>query len=70
MITITVVGDGLKRFDQAVKSLGEGKARTAYSRAINHTGAKAATATGRAIPGQTGLSATVGRKAVKIRADV
>lgn len=67
-ISVTVVGDGLKRLNEAAKILGSpAKARRAYSMAVNDTGRKAATAAGRAIPGQTGLSATVGRKAVKKR---
>jgi hypothetical protein len=66
-LVVTVVGSGHKRLAEAVRALGEGKARGAYARAINHTGNKAATAAAKAIPGQTGLSATVGRKAVRRR---
>lgn len=67
-IRVTMRGDGLRRLSEAAKILGSpSRARRAYSMAINDTGRKAATAAGRAIPGQTGLTATVGRKAVKKR---
>ncbi|WP_105403405.1 hypothetical protein [Neorhizobium sp. T7_12] len=67
MLTVTITGDGLRRFTQLSSDLGSGKARNLYSRAINDTGAKAATATGRALSDQSGVSKKVGRKAVARR---
>lgn len=66
-LVVTVRGDGIKRLEQAARVLGEGKARRAYSMAINDTGAKAASAAGRAMPGQTGLPAATARRALKKR---
>lgn len=67
MLTVKFTGDGIRRFHQLANELGAAKARTVYSRAINDTGAKAATATGRALAKQTGLPARTGAKAVKKR---
>ena len=69
MLTLTITGDGLVRLHQAVKALGEQKARVAYSRAINHTGRVAGTETGRALADQTGLPKSTGRKAVTRKVD-
>jgi len=66
-IKVTLVGDGHKKLERAARTLGENRAKRAYSLAINDVGAKAATATGRAIPGQTGLSSATGRRAVAKR---
>lgn len=65
MLNIVIKGSGIARFDQAAKALGEGKARRAYATAINHTGNIARTQAGRALSDQTGLSKTVGRKAMR-----
>jgi hypothetical protein len=67
MLVVTITGDGLRRFTQLSSDLGSAKARGIYSRAINDTGAKAATATGRALSAQAGISKRVGAKAVKRR---
>ncbi|MBY3434834.1 hypothetical protein [Rhizobium laguerreae] len=67
MLTVTITGDGLRRFIQLSNELGSGKAHNLYSKAINDTGAKAATATGRALSDQSGVSKKVGRKAVARR---
>lgn len=67
MLTVTITGDGMRRFIQLNDELGSGRARTVYSRAINDTGAKAATSTGRALADQTGLKARVTREALKKR---
>lgn len=67
MLVIRITGDGLRRFVQLSNDLGPGKARTVYSRAINDTGAKMATPTGRALADQSGLPRATGRKALKSR---
>lgn len=67
MLTVQITGDGIKRFRQLSHELGDGKARNIYSRAINDTGAKSATATGRALSDQSGVNKKVGRKAVAKR---
>ena len=65
MITVEIVGNGIPRLVDAAQALGrEGKARTAYSRAINHSARIAQTATGRALSDQTGLPKRTGKKAV------
>lgn len=67
MLVVQITGDGLRRFQQLSRDLGSAKARHIYSRAINDTGAKSATATGRALSDQSGVKKTVGRKALKKR---
>ncbi|MBN9056181.1 MAG: hypothetical protein BGO06_15550 [Shinella sp. 65-6] len=67
MLVVSITGDGVRRFTQLARELGDGRARSIYSRAINDTGAKAATATGRALADQSGLAKRVGAKAVKKR---
>ena len=64
-LNITITGNGFARFSDAVRVLGDKRARSAYSRAINHTGNVAGTAAGRALAKQTGLPARTGRKAVR-----
>lgn len=54
-VTLTVQGDGLKRFADAVEELGSANARKAYVRALNHTGDKAKTRVVRALSKQVGL---------------
>ena len=60
MLVVSIAGDGVRRFTQLARELGDGRARSVYSRAINDTGAKAATATGRALADQSGLAKRVG----------
>jgi hypothetical protein len=67
MLVVQFTGDGIRRFNQLCTELGESKARGIYARAINDTGAKSATATGRALATQSGVKARVGAKAVKKR---
>jgi hypothetical protein len=67
MLLVNITGDGVRRFNQLSHQLGDGKARTVYSRAINDTGAKMATPTGRALADQSGLPKATGRKALKRR---
>lgn len=55
MISITVTGNGLVRFHDAVRELGEPRARIAYSRAINLAGRDAAKEVAPALTAQTGL---------------
>jgi hypothetical protein len=57
MLVVSITGDGLQRFTQLSSELGSAKAKGIYNRAINDTGAKAATATGRALSDQSGVSA-------------
>ncbi|WFS02786.1 hypothetical protein [Rhizobium tumorigenes] len=64
-INVQFEGDGIKRFTALSRQLGDGTAARIYSRAINDTGKVAATATGRALAKQTGLSGRTGAKAVK-----
>lgn len=67
MLVVRIAGDGARRFTQLSQQLGDGRARNVYSRAINDTGAKAATATGRALSDQSGVTKRVGAKAVRKR---
>ncbi len=67
MLLIQITGDGLRRFHKLSRQLGDGTARKVYSRAINDTGAKSATATGRALADQAGLPKRTGAKALKKR---
>lgn len=67
MLVVQFTGDGIRRFNQLCSELGESKARSIYARAINDTGAKSATATGRALATQSGVKPRVGAKAVKKR---
>lgn len=56
-VTTGLEGDGIRRFADAVRILGnEDEARAAYSRALNKVGAKAHTRTVRALTKQVGLS--------------
>lgn len=65
LLSAQISGDGLKRFYRLSEQLGDGTARRIYSRAINDTGKVAATATGRALADQSGLSKRVGAKAMR-----
>src|SRR3954452_12132544 len=68
MLTITITGNGIPRLEEAARALGsEAKARTAYSRAINHSAKVAAAATGRALSDQTGLPKRTGKKALNLK---
>src|SRR4051812_14678264 len=70
MLTIEIIGNGIPRLADAAQTLGsEAKARTAYSRAINHSAKVAATATGRALSDQTGLPKRTGKKALNLKVD-
>lgn len=66
-LAISFEGDGIKRFHQLTKDLGDKATRRVYSRALNDTGNKTATRTGRALADQSGVKRTTGRKAVKNR---
>lgn len=65
MLSITVTGDGLVRFREAVKTLGEGKARSAYARAINRSGADASKEVAPALTKATGLPKRTAPKALR-----
>lgn len=65
LISARITGDGIKRFHQLSNQLGDETAKRIYSRALNDTGKVAATATGRALSDQSGLSKRVGAKAMK-----
>lgn len=54
-VSLSVSGDGLPRFADAVAALGGRQARRAYVLALNHTGRKAQTAVIRALARQVGL---------------
>ncbi|WP_274626561.1 hypothetical protein [Arvimicrobium flavum] len=69
MITIRMTGNGIRRLDEAVRVLGEGKARKAFSRAINRVGKTAGVAAGRALSDQTGLSKATGKRALTRKVD-
>lgn len=66
-LALSIEGDGIKRFHQLTKDLGDKATRRVYSRALNDTGNKTATRTGRALADQAGVKRTTGRKAVKKR---
>lgn len=69
MLSITVTGNGLVRFHDAVRALGEPKARVAYSRAINRVGKTVGNEAGRALSDQTGLPKSTGKRAVTRKVD-
>ncbi|MDX6806330.1 hypothetical protein [Terrihabitans rhizophilus] len=64
-LRLTIRGNGLERFDEAVEILGENKARNGYRRALNEAGRDTKTATGRALAKQTGLKVKTTRKALR-----
>lgn len=66
-LSITVQGNGVKRFKALAWELGSGKARKVYSRAINDSGNKRATATGKALADAANVKRPTGRKALKQR---
>ena len=57
----------MKRFGNQLGALGEGKARAAMARAVNHTGAKTYTAVRRALAQQTSAPVAIIRKEVQLR---
>lgn len=63
-LTLRIVGDGIERFGEAVKVLGQSKARSVFRMAVNDAGRKTKTATGRALAKQTGLKYGTTRKAL------
>lgn len=66
MIVVSIGGNGHRLFQDAMSALGSaGRARTAFSRAINHTGRVAGNEAGRALAAQTGLRSAVGRRALR-----
>lgn len=66
MLVVTVVGSGMAQMEEAVRILGsEGKARRAFSRAINRTGDTVRNEAGRALSDQTGLPKSTGKKAYR-----
>lgn len=65
-LSLMVRGDGITKLTEAVRILGEGKARNAYRRAINEAGARTKTPTGRALAQQTGLKKSVTARALKV----
>lgn len=66
VVQITVVGSGLSLMEEAARILGsQGKARVAFSRAINRTGQTVGNEAGRALADQTGLPKRTGMKAVR-----
>jgi hypothetical protein len=70
MITIEITGNGISRLTDADTALGSmAKARTAYSRAINHSAKVAATKTNRALSDHTGLLKRTGKKALNLKVD-
>ena len=68
-LTITIIGNGIHRLKEAAKTLGEAEARTAYSRAINHSAKVAGTGAGRALSAQTGLPKSTGRRRCAAQGD-
>lgn len=65
MLSITVTGNGLVRFHDAVRALGEAKARTAYAKAINNAGRDASKEVAPALTKQTGLPKRTAPKALR-----
>lgn len=66
-LRLTIEGDGIKRFQRLSKVLGDKATRRVYSRALNDTGNKRATATGRALADQAGVKKTAGKRAMRDR---
>lgn len=70
MIIVTVVGSGLAQLEEATRILGsEGKAKVAFSRAINRTGRTVGTEAGRILSKQTNLPMRTGSKAMRQNVD-
>ncbi|MGQ3671798.1 hypothetical protein ACT6QG_05315 [Xanthobacter sp. TB0136] len=67
MLKVQIKGNGLERFEQAVKTLGEGKAKRAFRMAINQAGRDTRKPTYDALADQTGLKKRVTRKALKAK---
>lgn len=67
IITVRLQGQGHIRFRRAVRMLGEGKAKKAFTRALNHTGAIVRTRVIRALAPQVGLSQAKVRQLGAIR---
>lgn len=66
MLIVTVVGSGLAQLEEATRILGsEGKAKVAFSRAINRTGRTVGTEAGRILSKQTNLPMHTGPKAMR-----
>lgn len=64
-LTLTIRGNGIERMEEAVRVLGEKRARAAYRMAVNDAGGKTKTKTGQALAKQTGLKPSVTRKALR-----
>lgn len=64
-LRLTIHGNGIHRFEEAVQTLGEKKASNAYRRAINEAGRDTKAPTTRALAKQTGLKVGVARKALR-----
>ena len=56
MLSITVTGKGLVRFHDAVRALGDAKAKRAYAMALNKTAGKVNTQVKRAVAAQMGVT--------------
>jgi hypothetical protein len=68
MIIVQIIGDGIAKLEEATRILGsEGRARTAFARAINHTGKVVSTEAGRALSAQSGLPKRTGPKAYRLK---
>lgn len=63
-VKVSFDGAAVKALAEAMALLGEQKAKTAYSRAINRIGGSAIVQTSRALAGQTGLPVRVAHKAL------
>ncbi|WP_420415112.1 phage tail protein [Roseibium sp.] len=59
--------EGLRRFDNALKALGEKKMRQVANRALNQTGDQGRTKVLRALARQTGLTQKVVRRHIKVK---
>ena len=63
-LVITVQGNGMRRFEEALMDLGtEKRAHRAFVRAVNRTGKTTGNEAGRTLSNQTGLPKSTGRKA-------
>ena len=68
VVIVQIIGDGIAKMEEATRILGsEGRARTAFARALNHTGKVVSTEAGRALSAQTGLPKRTGPKAFRLK---
>ena len=64
-VKVTIRGDGLRKFADAIEKLGDKRANSGFARAINRTATVVSNEAGRALADQTGLPKTTGKRAYR-----